>query len=414
MALHSWFSRCGIIAAFLFAPLTAPAADGELTLQRAERLAVDEAPWLQHHRASAAAAAERVAYQGRLPDPQLLIGAVNLPADSGRLNQEDMTMLMVGVRQSFPPGNTLKLREQRAEQELSREQSMSELERRNLLRQVRVAWLELFYQDAARRQLDRLRQLQQQQLDAAQGRYRAAQDPALGVHRTRAALARLDERAPMIEAKQQTLRAELRHWIGDAAQAALPEDLPTLPAHAEFDPTHHPEWLAARAGQAGMRLDAELARQDYKPGMMLDLSYGSRQAAPNGMERSNLVTAMVTVDLPLFRANRQDRRLAEKLALADGAEYETEDKRRILERMYQTLRAEQAALAARVRIVAGSLLPALQREAQVTSSGFARDRTDVREAQMRLLDAELELVRLRVDQARNQAELLFLAGEKIS
>ncbi len=127
-----------------------------------------------------------------------------------------------------------------------------------------------------------------------------------------------------------------------------------------------------------------------------------------------MLTAMVTVDLPLFRSQRQNRRVAEKNILADGARHETEDKQRELDMMHRGLRAEMEALTARAKVFENELLPALRRETEVTSTGFARDQAEYRDAQMRRLDAELEYTRLRVDLLRVHTELLFLTGEKPS
>jgi outer membrane protein TolC len=403
--------RFGAVVGLLLISITA-LADGELTLADAERRALESAPWLKHHRAAVDAAAERAVYEARLPDPQLLLGAVNVPTDSFRLDREDMTMLMVGVRQAFPPGRTLELRGQRALEEQAREAARTDLESRNLLRQVRLQWLELFYLEAALRQIGEARRLQERQQAATEGRFRAAQEPPQAVFKARAALARLNERAPMIEAQRARVRAQLGHWIGEAAYAPLPDTLPALPAIAEFELIRHPEVQAARAMESSARLETEIARQEYKPGWMLDVGYGIRQPAANGTERSNMLTAMVTIDLPLFRGSRQDRRVAEKAALADGTRHETEDKRRELVMLYRGLRAELDALMARARVFTDELLPALRRETEVTATGFARDQAEYRDAQMRRLDAELEHTRLRVDLARVHTELLYIAGEQ--
>src|SRR3990167_7863736 len=61
----------------------------ELTLAEAERLALEQAPGLARARSSVAAVSERTAYEGRLPDPQLVIGALNVPADSYSFRRED-------------------------------------------------------------------------------------------------------------------------------------------------------------------------------------------------------------------------------------------------------------------------------------------------------------------------------------
>ncbi len=408
------YSLTGIILIFqLLAPATARAEQALLSLTHAESLALTQAPWLAHHRSNAEAAAQRVVYESRLPDPQLVLGAINVPTDTWKLDQDEMTMTMVGIRQSFPPGDTLALKGKRAQKELTREEAKIEAERRNLLRQVRQAWLELYFQEESLRRLQELRRLQQKLLEAAEGRYRAAADMQQSVIRARQAVARVNEREPMLKAQIARTRAQLGRWIGAAAALPLPAALPLLPAPAaDFDAARHPEWLASEAMRDAARLDADMARENYKPAWMLDLSYGVRRPMPDGTERPNMATAMVTLDLPVFRAKRQDRRLAEKLAMENGARFESEDKRRELEAMHQSMRVEYAALAERVKIFEAQLLPAMRRESQVTIAGFARDQTEYRDAQMKVLDTELEYTRVRVDLAKTQAELLYLTGEQ--
>jgi len=385
----------------------------ELTLDEAERLALEQAPWLQHHRTNADAATERAVYEGRLPDPQLTLGLANVPTDSYRLNQEDMTMTVVGVRQAFPPGKTLKLRTERAEKELAREQARVQMEQRNLLRQVRQSWLELYFQEQSLRTLDESRRLAHKQLDAAEGRYRAAQETQQSVLRSRQALARLDERVPMIRAQRLRLQAQLARWVGDAAYQPLPAELPALPvAPGEFDYTRHPEWIATQTMLDEARVEVEMVRQEYKPGMMLDVSYGFRRPMPDGTERPDLLSAMVTFDLPVFRNKRQDRKLAEKQTMEAGARFELDDKRRELESMGRSLHAELDGLTEREKIFSERLLPATRREAQVTVAGFARDQSEYRDALMKSLDTEIEYLRLRVDHAKAQSELLYLTGEQ--
>jgi outer membrane protein TolC len=399
-----------VVAVTALAPLVAR-AQGPLTLADAERLALEHAPWYAHHRTNVSAAAERAVFEGRLPDPQLTLGALNVPTDSFSLDQEDMTMLMVGVRQSFPPGDTLKLRTRRAGQELKREEARLEIERRNLLRDVRRTWLEVYYAHTALRNVEQTRPLLERQLAAAEGRYRAAQETQVAVLRARQALARLDEKRADIAAQERRARAMLTRWIGEAAQSPLPDTLPELPPAQAFDAARHPDALAAQAGLEAAHAEVEMARQEYKPGMMVDLQYGARRAAPDGMNRSDMVTAMVTFDLPVFREKRQDRRLAEKQAMAEGARFEFEDKRRELDAAHAATRAEHEALAERVRLYEERILPPARQAARVTIAGFAREQTELRDAQMQALEAELELARLRVELARSQAELLYLTGE---
>jgi len=410
MSVFSVVARSALLMAFLAAPLSAGAA---LTLAEAERLALEQAPALARARSDVAASAERVVSEGRLPDPQLTTGFVNVPTDSYNLRQDDMTMTMVGVRQAFPPGDTLGARTRRAERELSREQARLEVERRSLLRQVRAAWYELYYAEQGQRLIEATRALARRDLESAEARYRAAQETQRGVLRSRQALARIEERLPMLRAAAERARAELARWIGAGAREPLPEALPSLPdPPAGFDPARHPAWRAADAEVGAMRAEVDMARQEYKPGWMVDLQYGFRRPMLDGTERPDMVTAMVTLDLPIFRSKRQDRRLAERQAKEAAARYETEDKRRELEAMYGAVRAERDAIAARIQVFERQLVPSLRRETEVTLAGFAREQTELRDARMRALDAELELLRLRVDHAKTQSELLYLTGEE--
>lgn len=412
MFIRTVLSRVAGILIMPLATASVALAEPELTLAEAERLALENAPWLQHYHTNADAAAERAVYESRLPDPQLTMGFLNVPTDTYRLDEEDMTMTMVGIRQSFPPGNTLKLKGLRAEKELTREQARVEMERRNLMKQVRQTWIELYFQQQSLKTLRETRDLARKQLGATEARYRAAQEMQQGVLQARQALARLNEREPMLKAQATRLQAQLARWVGPAAYQALPGEFPGLPPVAEdFDPTRHPEWLAAQYGLEQARLEVDMARQEYKPGWMLDVSYGFRRPMPDGVERPDMVSAMVTLDMPIFRNKRQDRRLAEKQIMETGMRHQTEDKRRELDAMYRSLHAEYEALAAREKIFTQELLPAMRRETRVTVAGFARDQSEYRDALMKTLDTELELARLRADLARTQTELLYLTGE---
>lgn len=404
-ALFSGRRAAAIILVSHFAiALDAPAA--ELTLARAETLALERAPSLARLQSNVAAASERVAYAGQLPDPALTLGAINVPTDSLSLTEDDMTMVGIGLRQAFPPGDARAQRTRAASAGVEREAARLEAGRRRLLREVRAAWLEVYAAETSLRLVDELRRLARRDLESAEGRYRAAQDAQRAVLRARSALARVNEREPMFRAQAKRARAVLARWLGDAADEPVPAALPPLGVGTPgFDPDNHPEMRMAVAEIEAMRSEAGMARAEYRPGYMVDVMYGVRQ------DRPDMITAQVSLDLPIFRAKRQDPRLSERVQLERAAELEAEDKRRELRAMHAAVRVEHEEHGERLRIFENELLPALKREASVTAAGFAREQAELRDARMRELDARLELVRLRVDHARTQAELLYLTGE---
>ena len=389
-----------VLGSFIF-----PANAGELTLDRAERLTLEQAPALARLVHGAAAASERVVYEGRLPDPALTLGAINVPTGSFSLKEEDMTMVGIGIRQAFPPGDTLAQRTHRAAAGAERESARLEDARRKLIRDVRTAWFELYAAEQSLRLHQEALRLARRELESTEARYRAAQEAQRAVLQARSAYARLHEREPMLHAQVQRSRAMLGRYIGEAARDPLPTEAPVLPTPGDFDVQHHPELRAAAAGIDVMRAEVGMASAEYKPGYMIDVMYGVRQ------DRPDMITAQIGIDLPLFRAKRQDRRFAERAALAQASELEAEDKRRDLDATYESARAEHDALRERLRIYENDLLPALKREGSVTIAGFARDQTELREARMKELDARMELIMLKTALAKSQAELLYLTGE---
>src|SRR3989338_4609488 len=178
-------ARIGLITSVLLIAAPLKVAAQELTLAETERLALEHAPWSPHHRANGDAAAERAVYEGRLPDPQLTLGYVNVPTDTWKLDQEDMTMTMVGVRQSFPPYGALDAGTRRAERTVARERARLETERANLMRQVRGVWYELYYATQGQILLAATRALAVRDLEAAEGGFRAARESPRAVLRAR-------------------------------------------------------------------------------------------------------------------------------------------------------------------------------------------------------------------------------------
>lgn len=388
--------------------ISLPSEADLLSLARAEALALEHAPMIARARANAAAASERVVHEGRLPDPALTFSAINVPTDSFSLKDDDMTMLGIGVRQAFPPGNSLALRSQRAAATLTGVEARQELERRNVLKQVRRAWFDLHTALQLLTLHQQEKQLARRDLDAAENRYRAAQEAQRTVLRARSAYARVHERESGLNAQVKQARAALARFIGEAANDELPADRPVLAdSDTSFDVALHPDWRSANADTETMRAEAAMAREDYKPGYMVDVMYGVRA------DRADMITAQIGIDLPLFRAKRQDRRLAERERLTDAAVAAAEDKRRELIALYDQTRAEQAALGERLRLYEQELLPALKREANVTIAGFARDQTELREARMRELEARVEYIRLQNEFVKSHIELLYLAGDPL-
>jgi outer membrane protein TolC len=158
----------------------------------------------------------------------------------------------------------------------------------------------------------------------------------------------------------------------------------------------------------------ELAEQAYKPEFWLDLTYGGRGGTnPDGTSRSDLLTFMVMMDVPLFRHKRQDRAVAASLAESSAAAFSRDD---VYRRMVSELKANGSTLERqqeRLRLFRETLLPEAEFNAESAFQAYQAaldDMTTLMRARINEFDLQLEFVRLQAEALKTRARLLYLEG----
>jgi outer membrane protein TolC len=129
-----------------------------------------------------------------------------------------------------------------------------------------------------------------------------------------------------------------------------------------------------------------------------------------------MLAAMVSVELPLFTAKRQDRRLAASIQQASAVQLMRDDRLRELRQMLDTSYANWQRLGERAALYESQLLHTSAANAQASLKAYqsgVTEFTTLMRARITDLDIQLELLRINVDRARAQASLLYLAGEDL-
>ncbi|WP_297528755.1 TolC family protein [Thiohalobacter sp.] len=392
-----------------------------LELAEAERLALEHDVSAAGLEARARALREAAVAAGQLPDPRVKLGLMNLPTDSFSRSQEAMTQLQVGVQQAFPPGRTLALREARTRVLSEASAARAADQRLRVQRDLRLAWLDVWYQVAAGRIVDESRELFRQLLEVTRAHYAAGRRNQQDVLRASVELGLLDDRRTRIRTAEETARAALARLIGPQAARDLPAMLPVFsppPPLAELRARldEHPLLIAAgRRVEAG-ELDTDIARQKYKPGWMVDVTYGDRVGNnPNGSDRADFLSAMVSLDVPLFTGKRQDRVLAARREALAAERLSREDLLRDLTRRLEAVWAEWQRLDERVQLYDRKVVPEAIQNAEASLTAYQNDVTDftgLMRARLTELDSRLMALKLRVDRARAAVRLLYLKGER--
>jgi outer membrane protein TolC len=149
---------------------------------------------------------------------------------------------------------------------------------------------------------------------------------------------------------------------------------------------------------------------------MLDLSYGLRSGEMmSGESRPDMLTAMVTMDLPFFRANRQDREVAAARAEARGLHEMHQDHQREMQAMLAEAWSVADRTAELERFYESELVPLAEQSVQAALLAYRSNRVMVDEviaARRVALDTWLKHLRLSADRAQAQYDIDYLVGEQ--
>lgn len=335
------FAAYSLLAA-LIGGADANAGEPPLSYAEAVRLAVARSPQLDAQRAMVDAAREMAGPAGELPDPKLKLGLENVPTsgpDAWSLTRDFMTMQRIGLMQEFPREEKRRLKSQRAENEAQRNAAIGEVAQLVVRREAATAWLGRRFAVDTQNVIGE--QIAEAELNVAsiESAYRAGRAAQVELIAAQAMVIELRNRAT--EAAAQSRRASIalaRYIAADAdrppGEAPDTSRLPFDVAHVP-DPNLQPEVRLAQAQQTMAETEADLARAARQPDWSAELSYAVR-----GSAYSNMVSLMVSIDLPWSAGTRQDRELAAKLRDLDAARAMREDARRMRTAEVESMLAE--------------------------------------------------------------------------
>ncbi len=410
-----------VLLALVCTPRTGVSAEPEgglrpLTLDEAVRAGLDaDDPSILRFARRAAGKREAAIADAQLPDPKLRFRLQSFPVDSFRLGDTPMTQIQIALQQAFPRGRTLHYSRARREAEAAAERARMALARRQLVLAIRQAWLDLYYWTHARRFVAESRLAVAGLETVASGSFAAGKGSSEDVLRARFELAVLDDRLIEIDRQIARARAELARWIGpERAARPVPEDLPVLPAPSPIEGIRaalvsHPSVRVADAVIAARRAEIAIARQQYKPGFTAEVGYGVR-----GGRQTDFASAGVIMDLPIFTAKRQDKRLAAAKAQESAARLDRDLLLKELNRRLDRAAADWERLNERARLYREVVTVRAGDTTEAALNSYRSAVVDFAElirARLAELDAEITALKLEVERARTQAELLFLEGD---
>ncbi len=364
-----------------------------------------------------------------LMDPKLKVGVGGLPVDSFKFDEDPMTNISVGLMQQFERGSTLELQQKKANQQadgLSLQVSARELDVANSITQL---WLELGYQQKAEQIMLENRRLMKEMENFIQTNYSIGKSEAQDLLNAQLQVSKLDEKLQANSQMQRRLTAQLSEWLGSdwlishtqqknnsqqrnrsqlgstlTASNQLRWDLLNQKLSSSADTTkhfqqlnEHPMVKMADVGISTTETQVEIAEQAYTPQFGVEVAYAYRQSNNmRGEPASDLVSAYLTMDIPLFTGNRQDKNLAAAQYQVGAARSQKDTLLTQMNAKVNTLLVDRTNLTQRLERYQSTLLPQVNARIRAVERGYQNNTAQFNDVIM----ASTDELALRLEQQR--------------
>nr|WP_254869273.1 TolC family protein [Vibrio diazotrophicus] len=319
-------------------------------------------------------------------DPKLKFGVTGLPTDSFAFDEDPMTNISVGLMQQFNRGDTSDLNDRKASLQaggLEVKVSVRELEVANAITQI---WLELGYQQVANKVLLENRSLLTELESFIQTNYSIGKSEAQDLINAQLQVAKLDEKIQANEQMQQRLKAQLSEWLGsdwlintDQLEASNQLDWRALQnientaSNSNFysQLNQNPAVRMVDSSIDARRTQVDIARESYAPQFGVEVMYAYRQSNNmRGEPASDLVSAYITMDIPLFTGNKQDKNLAAAQYQVGAAQSQKDTLLKQMNAKVNALLVDKNNLTQRLERFESTLLPQADSRVKATERGY--------------------------------------------
>jgi len=421
-SIRSW----SVVALLLTLATPCVALADVLALAEARAQALEHNPGLAEMQARYEALTYVAPQQSTLPDPVISINAMNLPWDSFDRNEEPMTQMQLGISQAFPFPGKLSLREDIAVFEAEAALHSVEELRLNLDMNVAVTWWEIYFIDRA---LDTVRQNQsllRQLVEVAQTKYEVGNGLQQDVLLAQLELSKLLDREITLTSMREQRAIRLNVLMGSSPNQ--PVELPTMVAQPDAavaaDELLYQRALASRPllNQQSATLKAaesrlDLARKDYYPDFNLGVTYGQRDDDEMGQSRTDFLSVMLSVNIPLYAESRQSNAVSQRARELARNQYALLDQRNGVMSSISIAKSEYQRASAQIRLFGQGIIPHARQTVASMMGGYQVGQVDflnLVRSQMTLFDYELQYWRAFTEVSQSIARLeAAVGGENI-
>jgi outer membrane protein, heavy metal efflux system len=372
-----------------------------------------------------AAAGEAVQPAGALDDPEFAFILKDVPTNTWRLDQDEMTQKMLEVSQKIPfPGK------RRLRAEIAGEQAKSAgfayNDKTNEIRaRVVMAYWDLSLAHAAFDITEKNKQFWDQVVQVSETRYGVGLGEQADVLQAQVELGNYLDRLFQWRQRQESIRADLNALRSKPQQTPIqrPQPLKPRPHPLKLEDLlsraeEHPQLQTLEALVAKQQKAVDLARKEYFPDFSVSLSYGFREdlGPPMNEKIPNMFSSKLMVNLPIWHSSKIKPRIREEEAMKKAAEASQQSAWNRLAAAIKDRHAKLERLSQQIRLYEQGLIPQARQAVEASLASYQVGRLDF--AQMypnhiAAYNAELQLQEYLKDFEENWAELEWLVGGEL-
>lgn len=392
------------------------------------REAVSHHPEVLMAREDVSAVRSRSQMNGAWMNPDLRLGLMNLPT-SFDTHMDASTMWQVGIMQKVPfPGKRTAAKSTN-EARVGSSEAQARASENDLAQMTAMAYYDLAMTLAARPVILQGRELAERVVTAVESSLRSGSGTLSSVASARAERLRWEEMLVRSQAEEESQRSALAYALGRESLAGfsdpvLPDALPSVELDSISSETPASEALRLQA--LALKREADQARLDYKPDITFGLTYGFRgylremMVDPITMTTSavktypdNMLSFEVSLPLPIFAEGNQGARIGESEAMSRSLAFQQQRLELSNEQAYRRLTAELEGSRSRIELL--TRLEAQYADLwQATLTDYQAGKASydmLSDAQMKLIDAKMEIIQLRASMWQDYWQRLAIAGK---
>lgn len=278
----------------------------KLGIMELQQIVLKENPRLKSLQFEADMLKKRIPSSSTLEDPKIKFGLNNVPTSDFSFKEDGMTSKEIGLSQMFPLGGKLKMKESIATKEYKLALERLRKERIEILNKLRIYVYELNYIKASVEILNKMKGYIKLLMESEKGASKSGMGSLTNVVKANIEETLIDEELITLKQNERELYDKINYLTGRHVDIKK-EDLLNITSTSLESKEIKKNILNANPDIRMLSIERDISedeiqlkKKEYYPDIELEVSYMQREDALGGQDRSDMVSAMVTFNIPLW------------------------------------------------------------------------------------------------------------------